>query len=132
MSGLSSVPLQLAPAPVRLFSLRVELRDVVSVRCAHDADPGEHRGAAAVRYQDTIAPATSAKVNCRDDIRAERARGSCRPGAIEHRLYLPAVQHSFDGLFRGARLLINTDKLPFNGVRRNMVGVAALHHLGAL
>jgi len=43
--GLSLIPLQFAPAPMRLFALRVEFGGVVPVQCPHNADACKHRRA---------------------------------------------------------------------------------------
>ena len=37
---------------MRVFPIGIELANVVAVQRAHDADPGEHRGAAEVGDQD--------------------------------------------------------------------------------
>lgn len=52
LSRRSLIPFQLAPVPMRFFPLRVELRDILSLQCPHDPDPGKHRRSAASRYQD--------------------------------------------------------------------------------
>jgi hypothetical protein len=48
------IPLQLAPSPMRLFVLRIELANVVTVQSLHDADPGEHRRASVRLRRDPV------------------------------------------------------------------------------
>lgn len=50
--AFSSIPFQLALAPMRLLALGVERWVVVPVQSPHDANPGEHRWAAALGDED--------------------------------------------------------------------------------
>jgi hypothetical protein len=43
MRKQSLISLRLAPTPMRVFPIGIELANVVAVQRAHDGDPGEHR-----------------------------------------------------------------------------------------
>ena len=48
----SLVSLQLPAPPMMLFPLLGKLAGMAAVQRPHDADPGQHRGAAALRNED--------------------------------------------------------------------------------
>ena len=58
------VPLELSPPPVMLFAGRIELPDMETVQCSHDADPGKHRRAA-VRLLSKFSDLSPAVANVR-------------------------------------------------------------------